>query len=122
VLIVDDNADGRTALARVLELRGFEAMAVAAGSEALAALHSSGPPRIIITDLVLPDLDGREVARAARQLQPRPWVVLITGWGFEAPPEELAEAGIDLLMPKPVDVRELCRHLDAMAAAGHPQP
>lgn len=120
VLVVDDNAEGRAALARVLDLHGFETRIVPGGCDAVQVLDSAAPPRIVITDLVLPDLDGRDVARAAKKLRPRPWVVLITGWGFEDEARELAEAGIDLLMPKPVNVPELCRRLDAMAAAGYP--
>jgi CheY-like chemotaxis protein len=120
ILIVEDSAEGRAALGRVLEARGHRVETVATGEAALEALKSPVPPRIVITDLVLPDLDGREISRTARALQPRPWVVLITGWGFEATAEELASAGIDLLLPKPVDVRDLCRRLDAMLATGPP--
>lgn len=122
VLVVDDSPEGRSALSRVLELQGFQVHSVASGGEALKALQSAEPPRVLITDLVLPDLDGREVARATATLSPRPWVVLTTGWGFEADAAELARDNIDLLMPKPLDIRQLCLRLDQVIARDAAEP
>lgn len=111
VLVVDDNQQGRVALARFLELRGYAVRAVSSGAEALVELQGPAPPGTIVTDLDLPDLDGREIARIARTLVPRPRVVLITGWTVEARPEDLAADGIDRLLPKPLDLRELSDQL-----------
>lgn len=107
LLIVDDSAEGRRGLARLLELHGFEVRAVADGTEALEALRESPPPDAVLTDLMLPDLDGREVARAAGALEPRPFIGLITGWSLAEEDPELARLGVDRVFLKPLDVRGL---------------
>lgn len=117
VLVVDDSREGRDALTRVLELRGYAVQAVANGAEALRLMGLDPPPQAVITDLILPDADGREIARAASQLRPPPWVVLTTGWGFEADATELSRYGIHLLMHKPLDIKELCRRLEVATQA-----
>src|SRR3954469_22635205 len=76
LLLVDDNGEGRRALARLLELYGFEVTAVADGSSAVEALRRGPAPHVVLTDLLLPDLDGHEVARQARLLSPPPTIVL----------------------------------------------
>src|SRR4051794_7773628 len=83
VLLVDDNAGERVALARLLELKGYEVTTVADGASALEALRTVPPFDVLLTDLRLPDLDGREVALSAGRLAPRPLVALMTGWDVD---------------------------------------
>ena len=59
LLIVDDSTEGRHSLGRLLELHGFEVACVADGSSALAHLRTGPVPDAVLTDLFLPDLDGR---------------------------------------------------------------
>jgi DNA-binding response OmpR family regulator len=107
ILLVDDSPEGREALDRYLTLQGFDVQAVSSGAAASEALRDEPTIDVVVTDLVLPDLDGREVARLAKLRTPPPLVVLITGWGVDSDPTDLARSGIDLLLDKPVDVREL---------------
>ena len=58
ILIVDDDAGSRTALADVLRDEGFEVVAVDSGSAALDQLRGSSPPRLIVLDLMMPGMDG----------------------------------------------------------------
>src|SRR5579883_2072156 len=110
VLLVDDNEAGNKGLARYLEAQGYEVTTVLDGTSALQVLDSGPPPDFLLTDMRLPDLDGREVAQHASRLVPRPRVALITGWDIE--PDARHEAwGIEWVFPKPVDVRELIAKL-----------
>jgi CheY-like chemotaxis protein len=111
ILVVDDSAEGRSALARYLELNGFVVTAAADGTAALTQVLSGSPPDVIVTDLMLPDMDGREISRFARQLVPRPIVAMVTGWAFEPVADELESWGIDLLFYKPLDVRDFIQSL-----------
>ncbi len=111
VLLVDDNAEGRRALARLLELHDFEVTAAADGTSALAALQDVPPPEIVVTDLFLPDIDGREIARAAHDLVPQPVVVMITGWDFGRDMPDREAWGIDHLFLKPLNVTDLVTFL-----------
>src|SRR4051812_9247417 len=80
LLLVDDNAEGRRALGRLLEIYGYEVTTAGDGTTAIQALHQTPSPEIVLTDLLLPDVDGREIARQAQALVPRPIVIMITGW------------------------------------------
>jgi DNA-binding response OmpR family regulator len=58
VLIVEDDATMRHALESMLDLGGYAAVSVASANEALTYLATSTPPRLILLDLVLPDIQG----------------------------------------------------------------
>ena len=64
VLIVEDDADLREMMAQLLSLEGFQAAAVANGSEALQYLHNGHvKPDVILLDLMMPVMDGWEFRR-----------------------------------------------------------
>jgi CheY-like chemotaxis protein len=66
VLLVEDDLTALEALSTLLELDGYDVVAVATGGEAITALESR-PFEVLITDLELPGVHGLEVVRAARQ-------------------------------------------------------
>lgn len=109
VLLVDDHDVGRKSLARLLEALGFEVTAVEDGLSALNALE--GDPRFdhVLTDVRLPDIDGREVVRAARRLLPPPRTALITGWDVD--PDEVTRLGVDWIFLKPLDIQDILAKL-----------
>lgn len=111
ILLVEDNEAANKGLARLLQAQGFAVTAVQDGASALAAFASAEPPDFVLTDLQLPDIDGREVALHARALDPRPRVMLITGWDVESELGDPAVSGIDCVLPKPVDFRDLLARL-----------
>jgi CheY-like chemotaxis protein/anti-sigma regulatory factor (Ser/Thr protein kinase) len=67
VLVVDDEPDGREAIAKVLELRGAEVTAASTVREALSLLKQS-PPDVLVSDIGLPDEDGYDLFRMVREL------------------------------------------------------
>ena len=119
VLIVDDDDDAGGALAKVLALKGFDVVLCRDGSSALEVLRTGPAPDFILTDLILPDLDGREVARQARMLCPTARIALITGWSLE---EEYATADIDAVFLKPVEIRVILTDFLAPASRKTPEP
>lgn len=112
LLLVDDNAEGRRALARLLSFYDYDVTAVGDGASALDALNQVPPPDVVLTDLLLPDLDGREIARRAHALVPAPHVVMITGWDLDPNLPELQRWGIDQVFLKPVNVSQLVSALE----------
>lgn len=102
VLIVDDDLEAGGALAKVLELRGFRVSLCRDGSSALGLLRGDARPDFILTDLLLPDMDGREVAREARRLAPKARIALITGWSFDENPDSSL---VDAVFLKPIEIR-----------------
>jgi CheY-like chemotaxis protein len=111
ILLVDDSREGRGALTRLLTLRGFEVCAVPDGTSALEALRAGPAPDVVLTDLQLPDIDGRQVGWHARQLAPSARVALITGWVVDLPDPESPRDGFDRIFFKPLDTRELMAYL-----------
>jgi CheY-like chemotaxis protein len=117
VLIIDDNAPSRRALAKVLASSGYHVQEAATGAAALEALAQDPPADFVLTDLMLPDLDGREVALAASKLPNRPFVALITGWTIEADLEDPSRWGVDHVFQKPLQADELLAKLEAARTA-----
>ena len=86
ILIVDDEAALATALARTLQNEGYSTASVTRAPEALpllrAGLEGSGPPfDVLITDLMMPEMNGIALLRAALQLDEHLAVVVMTGHG-----------------------------------------
>ncbi|MFO0957723.1 MAG: response regulator [Isosphaeraceae bacterium] len=111
VLLVEDNDDAAKSMARLLHFKGFVVEIAPDADSALEALDRTRPD-IVITDLSLPDRDGRAVSRHARTLVPRPNCVMITGWPLTTNPQEMAEWGIDRIFAKPVEFTLLYEYLE----------
>jgi CheY-like chemotaxis protein len=109
ILLVDDHDVGRRSLCRLLEGMGYEVKSAKDGTEALEMLEHPTRPDYVLTDVRLPDLDGREVVQAAIRLVPRPWVALITGWDLAD--EESRKLGIDWVFLKPLNITEIVAKL-----------
>jgi len=79
VLIVEDDEDLREMMAQLLSLEGFNSASAANGREALAYLHESERPQVILLDLMMPVMDGWEFRRqqqADPSIAPVPVIVL----------------------------------------------
>ncbi len=79
VLVVEDDPLVRRATTRLLERSGHEVVAVADGSEALALLERSPTFHVVVSDVVMPKLDGEELARRLANSHPSLPVVLMSG-------------------------------------------
>ena len=113
VLVADDNADMRDYVTRLLRQRGCRVDAVADGEAALA--HAlSNTPDLILSDVMMPGLDGFELLRAVRE-DPRtrsiPVILLSARAGEEARVEGI-EAGADDYLVKPFSARELVARVE----------
>jgi signal transduction histidine kinase len=113
VLIADDNGDMRSHLTRLLSGR-YAVEAVTDGLEALRAVEARRPD-LLLTDVMMPNLDGFELVRALRSTpatRDLPIVMLSARAGEEATQEGL-EAGVDDYLIKPFSARELLARVDA---------
>jgi two-component system, NtrC family, response regulator PilR len=88
ILVADDDALFRAALVRYLESQGFDVASLADPEDALEAL-SRRPFDVVLTDLKMPGMDGIELVRRARELDPTSVCIVITGFGS---PERSIEA------------------------------
>ena len=108
VLVADDNADMREYLARLLSNAGYRVTTVSDGQAALEAIRAA-PPDLVLTDVMMPGLDGLGLVSALRgdpRTAPVPVVFLSARAGEEAAAAGL-QAGADDYLPKPFSAVEL---------------
>ena len=115
VLVVDDDADTVETTAVVLSLHGFHVLTATTGEEALRVTES-GSPDVVLADLVMPKLDGFELARRLRAVvgaagRP-PLLVAVSGCASEGDRRKTTAAGFDLHLTKPADLDDLREALD----------
>lgn len=114
IVLADDNADMRDYVGRLLRASGYQVEAVTNGAEALDAARAEVPD-LILTDVMMPELDGFGLLRAVRgdeHLASVPVIVLSARAGEEAKVEGL-EAGADDYLIKPFAARELIARVTA---------
>ncbi len=80
VLLVEDDPSVREVAARILDRSGLEVVAVDSGTEALERLDRGDEVDLLVTDLVMPEMSGGEVARRARSLRPELSVLFMSGY------------------------------------------
>ena len=111
ILIVDDKWENRSVLTNLLSPIGFEIIEAINGQEGLEKAQCQ--PDLIITDLVMPVLDGFEMIRRIRLTDELKNVVIIVTSAsvFEADKCQSLEAGCDDFMPKPIEAQILLEKL-----------
>lgn len=100
ILIIDDDIAVREVLADILRTGTHQVESAGSGEEALN-LFSCGEFDLVFTDLGMPGMNGWQVARGIKSMRPGTPVGLITGWGASIEATELAQHGVDLIVPKP---------------------
>jgi CheY-like chemotaxis protein len=104
VLVVDDCADIVESWRMLLSMAGYEVLTAADGAEALL-LVDKYDPQVILSDIAMPRLDGFGLARRLQERgEPRPFLVAMTAYGFQADRQRYFEAGFNRCFTKPVDV------------------
>jgi DNA-binding response OmpR family regulator len=112
VLVVEDDEDIAQALQRSLRMEGYEVHTVADGRAALEHERAFAPD-LVILDLGLPELDGLEVARALRDGDDVPILILTARDALESRVEGL-DAGADDYLVKPFERQELLARMRAL--------
>jgi CheY-like chemotaxis protein len=105
VLVVDDDSETIDTMCAVLASAGFYVAGACGGQEAIEAA-TADPPDVVLVDLVMPEVDGFEVARRLRQGD-RPPVLVATGRGSDWDRERAEAAGFSLCLTKPIPPKEL---------------
>ena len=107
ILIVEDDVDHGQSLLEAVQGMEFEAEWASSGSEGLAAFRERGAD-VVLTDLVMPDIDGIEVMRRIRELDDgRTPVIVMTAYGsVDSSVRAMKEGAYDYLQ-KPLDIDDL---------------
>ena len=106
ILIVDDEKDLCDILFRMLKRNGFRPIVANDGQKALEMIQL-GMPEIVLLDVMMPGMDGMEVLRRAKKLNPRLPVMMFTAYGGIDGAVQAIKEGADDYLSKPVDHSEL---------------
>jgi two-component system response regulator MprA len=113
ILVVDDERAVREALARALELGGFDVALAADGTEGLGLVEQESPD-VVVLDLMMPGLDGVQACQILRARGDRTPVLMLTARTEVASRVEGLEAGADDYLIKPFALEELLARLNAL--------
>jgi DNA-binding NtrC family response regulator len=111
ILVVDDEANARTALAELLRDEGFDVEMAADAFKALGK-HEAFSPHVVVTDLHMPGMDGIELVQLLRAKDDAPAIVLMTAHGDVASAVQAMRAGAEDYLLKPLHFDELLVVLD----------
>lgn len=106
LLLVDDDPDVLGVLNGMLILAGHSVVATHDGRAAFELIETEDF-ELVITDLVMPNVNGWDIARKVKSKAPAIPVILLTGWAADYENEDLSERGVNLVLPKPVTLRKL---------------
>jgi len=128
VLIIDDEEDVADAVRRVLERAGFSVVTANAAADGIAEFERR-PADVVITDIIMPRMNGVEVIKAIRRLANSTGIIAISGGGnFGAGayrPEAITttaylaaakQAGADVILTKPFDKDDLLASVRSLVA------
>ncbi len=106
ILVVDDEANARTALAELLRDQGFEVEMAADAFKALGKLEAFSP-HIVVTDLQMPGMDGIDMLGKIREYDDSIGIVVMTAFADVATAVKAMRAGAADYLTKPIDFDEL---------------
>lgn len=108
ILVVDDNRDNAEIIVTRLRYRGYEVNDAGTGDQALRKIRAR-PPDLVLLDLMLPDMDGYEVAARIRADEDLPFIpiIIVTARDMTEDQTLWFEAGADDYLTKPVNFPEL---------------
>ena len=103
ILIVDDNPSMASALVDILVLKGFETFMASSGAEALQLLHDH-PIDVLLTDVIMPEMDGVSLYRQTRHAYPQLITILMTAYAADELIQQGMAEGIRTVLTKPIDI------------------
>jgi CheY-like chemotaxis protein len=131
ILVIDDEPDVRDSIARALGRAGYSVRTAGNASDALAKLEHS-PADVVITDIIMPKIDGVQAIESIRKLFPSVRIIAISGGGnfgisayqptaitTTAYLTSAENAGAHLVLTKPFESAELIQAIEKVLGVGH---
>jgi two-component system cell cycle response regulator CpdR len=116
ILLAEDDDSMRGFLVRALKKAGYDVIDFANGEEAYERLKSE-PFTLLLTDIVMPKMDGIELARRASELDPDLKIMFITGFAAVILNNDIAAPKDARVLSKPFHLKDLVREVDRLLAA-----
>ncbi len=115
ILILDDEPDMVESCRRILERGGHDCLGTSDPARAIAMLEADSPD-VVVTDLRMPGMDGLEMMRRARELDPDRPVIMLTAFATVESAVAAVKAGAFDYLPKPFSLDQLTVAVDRAAA------
>src|SRR2546428_5679383 len=112
IVVIDDDEGNRRGIEMALRKDGYSVVAYPTGPQAIESLRGSGCA-LLVTDLRMPGMDGLEVLKLAKSMDPGLAVLVITGFGSVESAVDAMKHGADDYLQKPVNLVELRRRVAA---------
>ena len=116
ILLAEDDIDMRRFLVKALQNAGFEVISYDNGLAAYQRLREE-PFELLLTDIVMPEMDGIELARRAAELDPDIKIMFITGFAAVALHPSSNAPKQAKVLSKPFHLREIVQEVERMIAA-----
>ena len=116
ILLAEDDGDMRRFLVRALQTAGFDVVSFDNGLSAYQRLREE-PFELLLTDIVMPEMDGIELARRAAELDPDIKIMFITGFAAVALNADSTAPKHAKVLCKPIHLRELVNEVQKLLAA-----
>jgi len=113
IILAEDDESLRRFLVKALEKAGYVVVAFGNGAEAYQRLREE-PFSLLLTDIVMPEMDGIELARRASELDPDLKIMFITGFAAVALNSEEKAARDAKVLSKPFHLRDLVQEVERM--------
>jgi len=116
IILAEDDDSMRGFLERALGKAGYDVISFANGEDAYERLKEE-PFTLLLTDIVMPKMDGIELARRAAELDPELKIMFITGFAAVILNNEVAPPRDARVLSKPFHLRDLVREVERLLAA-----
>jgi len=118
VLVIDDDVSLLDLLKFQLEKKGFEVLTADKGQKGIELIQENDLD-VIVTDLHLPDINGIEMVKRAKEISPATEIIMITGEGSTEKAIEATKAGAFYYIEKPLEFEELLLLIEKARAVEH---
>jgi two-component system cell cycle sensor histidine kinase/response regulator CckA len=117
ILLVEDEDAVRSFAARALRMRGYHVLEASGGEEALEIVKAGGQEiHLLITDVVMPNMDGPTMVRHVKQLKPNLAVIFMSGYAEEAFRRNDQNSEDIHFLPKPFGLKQLAAKVKEVLA------
>jgi len=121
ILLVEDEEAVRSFAARALRMRGYNVLEASGGEEALELVKKAAAPiHLLITDVVMPNMDGPTLVRAVRRIRPDMAVIFMSGYAEEAFRRNDEKAEDLHFLPKPFGLKQLASKVKEVLSGAPP--
>jgi two-component system cell cycle sensor histidine kinase/response regulator CckA len=121
LLVVDDDPMIRELEAQILRLQGYTVLQAASAAEAMRLASQAAPIHLLVTDFLMPEVDGLELTRRFRAVRPKTPVLMVLG-SLPMTIDKTQDLDAFECLPKPFAIRDLLDKVRILLDAASPLP